>query len=186
MKQFRNIFQSRMARAALAAGVMGSCLTARGDDDTRQRQVEAAFIYNFTQFIEWPKDAFASDSAPFVIGVLGQDPFDGLLARTMAGKKVGTHAVQVVYFASASDVKPVNLLYVPTSEDDHAGDALSRLNDAPALTIGQSDSFLAANGGIRLYTEDRRMRFQINLHSTDHARLKISSKLLNLAKIYDK
>lgn len=186
MKKFPKHVRSRLTKAAIAVGVLMNGVAARGDDPTRERQVEAAFIYNFTQFIEWPKDAFGVDTAPFVIGVLGRDPFDGLLARAMAGKKVGSHSVQVVYFRIAADVSAVNLLYVPTSEDEHAGDVVARLSDSPMLTIGQSEFFLAANGGIRLYTEDRRMRFQINLRATDRARLKISSKLLNLAKIYGK
>src|ERR1700710_2338258 len=73
---------------------------------SREYQVKAAFIYNFTQFIEWPKEAFKGPQESFVIGVVGQDPFDGALEQILAGKTVGNRPIVTKHFGTAADVGP--------------------------------------------------------------------------------
>src|SRR6266550_280251 len=51
-------------------------------------QIKAAFLFNFAKFIEWPPDSFAQPSSPFVIGILGENPFGGDLEQTIRGKTV--------------------------------------------------------------------------------------------------
>ena len=102
---------------ALKMGVVIAVVTAtlpcRADAPTREYQVKAAFIYNFTQFVQWPDAAFASKDSPFVVATIGADPFNGALDAAMAGKTVANRSVTVQHFASADGLGPCQLLFVP-------------------------------------------------------------------------
>jgi hypothetical protein len=159
---------------------------ARGDDGSREYQLKAAFIYNFGQFIEWPDKAFASSDAAFVVAVIGQNPFGDTLQNALKGKKVGDHPIVVRQIESADEAKDCQLLFVPATEDDRLEAIFKTVADRPILTVGESADFPAAGGTIRFFIENNRIRFEVNLEAADKAGLKISSKLLSLARIYKK
>ena len=162
------------------------CLAARVSAGPREYEVKAAFIYNFTQFIEWPKDVFSGADAPFVIAVVGPDPFEGALGRIFTGKSVGSHPIVTKHFDSVDDLGPCQLLFVPTAEDASSRAITEKVGKAPTLIVGESETLLSSGGAIRLYLEDDRMRFQINSEALDVARLKASAKLMQLARTYKK
>src|SRR4051812_37005374 len=68
-------------------------------------RVKAVFIFNFTQFVEWPSSSFASDQAPLVIGVLGENPFNGYLENAVAGEKAEGHPIVINYYKNPDEVK---------------------------------------------------------------------------------
>jgi len=158
----------------------------RADAPTREYQVKAAFVYNFTQFVEWPDSAFASKDSPFVVATVGADPFNGALEQAMAAKSVADRSVTVEHFASVDSVGPCQLLFVPASQDSSAKALCDKLDGKPVLTIGESDEFLPAGGGVRFFFEDNRIRFEINLDPIAADGLKVSAKLMKLARIYRK
>jgi hypothetical protein len=183
------LMKSRWSRRAVAlmcaisAFLAHPSLTCAGP---REYDVKAAFIYNFTQFVEWPNAASAGDDAPFVVAVMGHDPFDGALEQILTNKFVGKRPIVIKHFDSAADVGPCQLLFVPATLDDSLRAILDNVGKAQVLTIGESEAFMAAGGGIRLFLEDGKMRFQINPETLDAATLKASAKLLKLARIYRK
>jgi hypothetical protein len=143
-------------------------------------------ICTFAQFVEWPKEAFDSDSAPLVVEVVGANPFGNVLEQVAASKKVGDRAIVVKYASSVDRIQPCQLLFVPASEAGNLARIMRKVADAPVLTVGESDNFPWAGGIIRFYTADAKLRFEVNLKASDKAKLKISSKLLKLARIFDK
>jgi hypothetical protein len=151
---------------------------------SKEYAVKAAFIYNFAQFTQWPSDAFQSADSPFVIGVMGDDPFDGALEQAVAGKNVSGHPMVIHHLSSASDVEKCQLVFVPASQDARLADVFKAVDAKPVLSIGETDNFPWAGGTIRFYMEDNKVRFEINPGSADHAHLRISSKLMKLAKIF--
>ena len=165
---------------------VGLCLTRSAHAASREYQVKAAFIYNFTQFIEWPKDAFGGPDAPFVVGVVGDDPFDGALEKIMASKSVGSRPIVTRHFSSAADVGPCQILFVPATMDSSFRALLDKTGSAPVLIVGESEALLPTGGAVRLFLEDGKMRFEINPNVLDAARLKASAKLMQLARIYKK
>jgi hypothetical protein len=165
---------------------MSLLLTCAADQSTPEFKVKAAFIYNFAKFVEWPDGHFASDKAPFVIAVVGTDPFNGALDQAVAGKMVGTHPVEVRHFASAEKVGDCEILFIADSDDETVAKITAKVSDKPVLTVGDSDHFETNGGQIRFFTEDSKIHFEINTDATDTAKLKISSKLLKLARIYSK
>ena len=171
--------------AAVAALTLALGSWCRSDEPALAR-VEAAFVYNFTQFVEWPADAFASKDAPFVVAIVGEDPFAGALEQAMAGKLASGRPIVVRHYASAERVEGCQLLFVPEALDDAAAAILAKAAGRPVLTVGQTDAFMREGGAIRLLVEDGRMKFQINPDVVDASKLKASAKLMKLARIYRK
>src|SRR5712671_1136794 len=72
--------------------------------------LKAAYLFNFTQFIEWPSNRFASAEAPIVIGALGEDPFGVALDQAVKGKTLGARPFEVRRFKQVSDVRQCHVL----------------------------------------------------------------------------
>jgi hypothetical protein len=141
-------------------------------------QVKAAFLYNFAKFVEWPD---AQPRAPFVIGVLGEDPFGPVLDQTVTGKTVMSRPFAVRRLADAADAPQVDILFIAASERARLPEVLGRLRGANVLTVGDSESFVDRGGMVGFRTAGNMVRFDINLREANRAGLKISSQLLRLA-----
>jgi|ERR1700722_10153421 len=172
--------------AAVALAILATARPCAGDGAMREYAVEAAFIYNFTQFITWPKEAFPSDDTPFVVAVVGDDPVGAALDHAMGGKNAQNRPIVVKHFPSPDQLEPCQLLYVPQSQEDSLDEIFQKIGKTSVLTVDDSEKFMAAGGGIRFYLEDSRVHFEIDPDATDAARLKISSRLMKLARIYKK
>jgi hypothetical protein len=144
-------------------------------------RVKAAFLLNFTRFVEWPKSAFETDTSPLVIGILGNDPFGKSLDETVMGETVNGRKLEVRRYASLSEVEGCHILFISPSESRYSRTICERLQGRPILTVGDSDAFTKAGGMIGLYTENRRIRFRMNVEAGRRASLSFSSKLLRLA-----
>jgi hypothetical protein len=153
---------------------------------SRENQVKAAFIYNFAQFVEWPDDAFLGNGAPFVIGVLGDGGLQGELERTLKGKTAGGREFAVRSFARVADIQRCHILFVGAAEQGRAQEVIQKVTRQGTLTVGDFDGFTAASGVVRFMTEDNKLRFEVNVDAANDERLRVSSKLLKLARIYNK
>jgi hypothetical protein len=149
----------------------------------REYQVKAAFLFHFAQFVEWPADAFQRDDAPLVIGVIGRgDPFGGALERAVHDKRVGNHPITVAHFDSVGGLGPCHVLFICEDQWDALDPILQKAGNG-ALTVADTEGFTDRGGLVRFFPEDNKIRFEINLDGVRHSRLRISSKLLKLAKI---
>jgi hypothetical protein len=143
-------------------------------------QLKAAFVYNFTKFIDWPGESVRS--LTFQICVLGQNPFGSELTQLTDGKVIEGHPVEVLIVTNYHLARSCQVVFISASENAHMKEILSALRGRSVLTVGDSQGFVDAGGMIELLVEDERMRFEVNLHAANEARLKISAKLLSLAK----
>lgn len=146
-------------------------------------EVKAAFIYHFTEYVEWPSSAFGSTSAPLVIGVVGKSDLFPALQNAVRGKNWNGRDLLVRRVETAKEMRECHILFVPESEARRLAQILESLGDAPVLTIGESEGFARRGGIINFFTDQNRVRFEINPDAAKRARLTISSKLLNLARI---
>lgn len=144
-------------------------------------QIKAAFLYNFAKFVEWPSAAFDDASSPIVIGILGDNPFHDDLANTIRGKKIDEHPLVVKELRSLSEATNCHILFISASEKKRLPEILAGIKGASVLTVGEMDRFTEAGGMINFVLEKTKIRFQINSDAASTVRLKISSKLLNLA-----
>lgn len=144
-------------------------------------QIEAAFIYNFARFVDWPTQAFTDASSPMIIGLLGKNRFGTDLAQAISGKMIGTHPLEFRQCASLAEATHCQVLFISDSEKGRLSKILPALDGASTLTVSETDNFLAAGGMINLRIVDDKMRFDINNSAAKSAGLTISSKLLTLA-----
>ena len=146
-------------------------------------QVKAAFLYSFAKFVQWPADAFADPRAPFVVGVLGDDPFGRILDETLAGKTVLERPIRVRRYGTAEEAALAQIVFVGASEEPERQRILKALRGRAVLSTGDGEGFAQSGGIVGFTTRDKHVRFEINLSRADEARLKISSQLLKLATI---
>lgn len=156
------------------------------DVSSKEYEIKAAFIFNFAQFTQWPDSAFSSRDAPFVVAVIGDDPFGPALQQVMDGRSVAGHPIIVKHFDSPGQIHGCHVLYVPASEEDHLTDIFNAVGNQPILTVGETSKFLWAGGIIQFLIADGKIRFEIAPDAADKAGLRLSSRLLSLAKIFKK
>ena len=151
----------------------------------REYQVKAVFIFNFTQFVDWPSTSFSSEDAPLVIAVSGENPFGSFLGEMISGEKVKGHPVLIQYYAPTEEIKPCHILFVGFSDPKKSKQVISALKDRSILTISDQPGFLIQGGMVKLFTKNNNVRFEINPEVAKAAGLVLSSKLLRLAQIFD-
>ena len=157
--------------------LMGPPRMAGAADNPLEYRVKAAFLFNFLKFVEWPESAPATASGtPWVLGVLGRDPFGGILAETVRGKKVNGREVIVRHFAHPADIRDCHILFISSAEFQHSGAFVH----AGLLAVGESPGFLDAGGVINFYIEQDRVRFEISPAAARGAGLRIGAQLLKL------
>jgi YfiR/HmsC-like len=144
-------------------------------------QIKAAFIYNFARFIDWPTQAFSSDTSPMIIGVLGKNVFGDSIQQIISGRSIQGHPLEFKEFSSVTDVTNCQVLFISPSEKDHLSKILNHLGNTNILTVSEPDNFLDEGGMIRLFIVEDKVRFEINNQAAKKAGLTISSKLLSLA-----
>lgn len=149
----------------------------------REYDVKAVFLFHFVQFVDWPPPAFADARAPFVICVLGTDPFGAALDDIVRGEQVDGRALKIDRHQQPTQLDGCHILFIDRSMRDALPAILARLGDHPTLTVGDFDGFARAGGMIRFVTFGQRIRLHINLEATRAAQLNISSKLLRPARI---
>jgi YfiR/HmsC-like len=146
-------------------------------------QVKAAFLWNFAKYIDWPPAAFTNDTSPFVIGVLGENPFGTDLEQTVRGKLINAHPITVKPRATLEEARQCHILFFSASETNRLAEVFENLRGAPVLTVGDTEAaqFTEKGGMIKFKFEGNKIRFQINDEAAKAAGLRISSKLLDLA-----
>jgi len=146
-------------------------------------EVKAVFIFNFTQFVQWPANSFPTEHAPLVIGILGEDPFGSYLKETVLGEKVNGHSIIVQHYNNVEEVKTCHILFINLPETK-LQQAIGGLKDQNILTVSDAPDFLKHGGIIRFFTRSSKIQLQINIEASKEASLVISSKLLRLAEIF--
>lgn len=172
----------RRAWPLVLAVLAGMLLLAAGAD-TREHRVKAVFLFNFALFVDWPATAFATTNSPLVIGVLGQDPFGGVLDEAVRGEKVKDRALEVRRFRDVGEIDRCHILFISTSEEPRLEPILSRLKGRHILTVGDAARFAGRGGMVRFANEGGKIRLRINLEAAKADGLTISSKLLRPARI---
>lgn len=147
-------------------------------------QVKAAFLYNFAKFVEWPGDVLTDSNDPIKIGVIGDDPFGTDLDETIKGKTVKDRELVIERFHQIQELEFCHILFIGSPERKSLLRILERLKKFCILTVGETEEFTRYGGMIRFLIVENRVRFEINVEAIDQAGLKISSKILKLAKIY--
>jgi hypothetical protein len=170
-----------MMRATLLALLLLVAAPLLLADPLDEHQVKAAFLYNFTKFVEWPADRLGG-ADPIVIGVYGRNRVCDELHDVVRERKVNGHDVLVKEVREIADAKSVHALYIGADEDDRVREVLPSIRGAGVLTVGETARFAQQGGMIVFVREGDKLRFQINAESAEQSGLKIGSQLLRLAR----
>jgi len=178
---FLRKISNRFVCILLTAFVMSSF--SLQNSPSREYRVKAAFLFNFTQFIEWPASSFTGPQSPAVIGILGKDPFGPYLEATVTGETIDKHPLIIKRFNSTDDITNCHVLFINMKNQDELVEILEKLKGKNILTVSDANGFAKFGGMIRMYTKNDKISFQINLEAAKAENLSISSKLLKLAEI---
>lgn len=153
--------------------------TAAGGQTSDEYHVKAAFLYNFAKFVDWPPKTFKNANDPISICVLGASPFGRSLDEAVAGKSIDGRKFIVRQVSEIAQADGCQILFIAARQKKLSPDAPL----AGVLTVGDSDGFASGGGVIGFKLEGGRVRLEINVGAADQRKLRISSKLLNLAQI---
>jgi hypothetical protein len=157
-------------------------LLAQSNPD-REYKLKAVFLFNFTQFVEWPPASFETGESPLVIGILGANPFGSHLEQTVSGEKVNGHPVVVKYYNNEKEAEQCHILYININESNKRKEIIEALKGQPVLTVADAPDFTKSGGMIRFFTSTNKIKLQINPEASKEGKLMLSSRLLRLADI---
>ncbi len=146
-------------------------------------QVKAVFLFNFSQFVEWPAQAFSAADAPFTLCVLGEDRFGSQLDAAVRGESVQGHPLIVKRYREASELGTCHMLFIGDSETPQLEQILGSLDGNATLTVSDIEHSAERGTIIQFANENNRLRLRINVAAARSAGLTISSKLLRPAEI---
>ena len=163
-------------RALLAAVIVALAVApARGQETPLEYQVKAAYLYNFLKFVEWPARAV---NGSLTICIAGRSPFGDALDDIVRDESIEGHAIAAR--VAAAPQPGCNVMFVP--HDVPAAEFLRAARTAPVLTVGESADFIAQGGVINFVRDGGMIRFEIDQEAATRAGLRISSRLLRLAR----
>lgn len=147
-------------------------------DAVTEYDLKAAYLLNFASYIEWP-----GQPEPVTICIYGDNPFNAATIATLLEAKAGQINADFKYPRQLEQLTDCNILYLGLSERENFGKAIAMVRNAPVLIVTDVQDGLPQGAMINLITESNRLRFEININTVLASKLKISSKLLKLAKI---
>lgn len=180
---------SRIGRAAwlLLLGVACVCalaLPAAAQSDAEralEHRVKAAFLYRYTEFVMWPDSAYTRADAPFVIVVAGPEAVAENLRSITAGRSVGARPIEVRRVAPGEPIPMSQVVYIAGMDPGRTRD-LIRGAPRHALVVTEAEGALDYGSVINFVLLQDRVRFDISLESAEKRGLRLSSRLLAVAR----
>jgi hypothetical protein len=171
----------------LSALLLAACAVALAHAAPESRaaselELRSAYLYNFARFTSWPASAFRSGTAPFTFAVLGDTATAGSLRRLLADKRIENRPVTVLDAGTPAECLGAQVTFVADEHQKALGEILATLDGHPILTVSEIPSFLRMGGMIRLVRVDESLRFEVNRRSTERGGLRLSARLLQLAR----
>ncbi len=146
-------------------------------------QVKAVFLFNFAHFVEWPPQSFEDPASPFVIGVLGTDPFGSALEGAVRGETIDGRSFAVVHYRSVTEVQHCQILFIGRSEAGRIEEISATLAARSILTVSDREGSAQRGAMIGFVSESNRIRLRIDADAAKDAGLLITYKLLRPAEL---
>jgi hypothetical protein len=147
-----------------------------------EAQIKAAFLLNFARFAEWSPLAVPETSTILFFCFDGAEDVRTAFQAIADGREVAKRKIINRKITSASDARTCQAVFASDSKHSREAELLKTARDAGALTVGDGPDFLNSGGMIQLLVDGNRMRFDINMATVGLAKIKLSSKLLALAR----
>lgn len=145
-------------------------------------EVKAAYMFNFAKFIDWPDYYLTGDT--LYLCVYKNDPFGIILEKTMIGRKVNGMDWKIKRVNSIDELDKCHILFFSGIKQHELINILDKIKQKPIVTIGdEAQNFCELGGVINFMPQFSKHQFEINKDIADDINIKISPKLLLLAKI---
>ncbi len=141
--------------------------------------VKAAFLYRFTNYIEWP-GPLGADKA-FTIAVLGSDAVAEALVPVLAQHRIFDRPSRVVRISSADSIGDARILFVGAAYVGSLAEVMDAVRGKAVLVVSEREGALQDGSMINFLQVERRIRFEISLTATNAAGLKLGPGLLAVA-----
>lgn len=138
-------------------------------------------LLHFAQFVEWPERVLPP-GAPIVIGIVGQDPFGRTLDEMTAVRRANGHPFVVRRLQWNDVLTNCHVIFISSSETEHIDAILDATRGSSVLTIACVGRFATRGGVIELIPVMDGFDFDVNTGAAARSHLKISSKLLQVAR----
>jgi len=153
----------------------------------REYQIKAAYLYHLIKYVRWPGTSrLASqetETEPFVVTIVGRNPFGGALQRIAASRRIRGRAIRLAFVENPTEIPDCHIVFVPANTSEtFRRSVLRETTGRPILVVGESAGFAEAGGMINFYVEENRVRFEINVGAASRAGLSISAKLLQIGR----
>jgi hypothetical protein len=148
---------------------------------SEEYEVKAAFIYNFSKFIDWPEEASPKEGEAFVIGLLGENPFGDHL-KNLKNHKVNGRRIEIQEYTLIEDARHCHILFISNSERKNIQKILGKLTGKHILTVSDIAGFTDQGGMIDFIIAKDKIAFVINRGAMEKEGLEPNSQLLKLAK----
>ena len=146
--------------------------------------LKAAYLERITRFTDWPEEIAMSDtSKPFIIKVIGENPFGTTLEQMYSTTKIKNKSVEIDYISKPKEIDDCHLLFISSSMEKKFPKIIEYTKDKPILTISDTEGFGDKGVLINLYLSEKRLRFEINETAVKESGLEMSYMLLKVAKI---
>ena len=178
---------ARVTRWLLAAGLLVLALAPARDAGAQtgvsERGVKAAFVYKFLAYVEWPPHASSRPDAPIVVGVVGSDDIASELADIVKGRNVDGRAVEVRRLRATDSLAGLSVLVIGAAERGRTAQLVRAAHARGILTVTETDDGLEQGSIINLVVSEGRVRFDVALDAAERAGIKLSSRLLAVARV---
>jgi hypothetical protein len=152
------------------------------DAATIEYRAKANYLAKFPNFVEWPENALPRGDAPFLLCVFGEYHFGISLAEITRGATIHGRRLEARWIPKEEDLHSCQILFVSRSEQRRYRHVLQAVSGQMVLTVGETPEFLESGGMMCFAMEQGTLQFEVNLDEANNAGLKISSRLLALAR----
>ena len=142
-------------------------------------RIKGAFLLHFPSFITWPDDP---PGAAFTIGVMGDPDLIDVLDRALPTDQIRERPLFFRSVSGPGDAVRCQLVYISGREARLLDATLKAVDGLPILTVSDAPDFLRRGGMIRMFLDGTHLRFAINTRAMERAHLRVSSRLLALAR----
>lgn len=147
-------------------------------------EIKAAYLYNFARFVEWPPDVFAQVDTPIQIAIVGTDPFGAIIDTGLNGKSANNRPLVIRRLKWPADLRPFQIVFIGASEEKLLPQITESIKGSPVLTVTETGLVTRSKCVVNFIMEGKKVRFEVDMNTADQAHLRISSKLLMLARVF--
>ena len=173
------------ARGAAGGAFAASAAPAASTDAAKEYEVKAAFLYHFARYTTWPESAFEKPESPFVIAVVGTDPFGAALETAFKAKKFGSREIAIARFEKSDAIGKAHVLFCASNDEQQVAEIAKACAGKAVLIVGDQPGLAAKGATAAFFLDKANVKFEINSEAVKRAGLFISSQLLKLARIVE-